>query len=72
MSSSLRIQKIDYNTPGLVAYYYICHPPICTKHQPIKTIVFDHVITNSGGNFNNNTEALYPCVFFHITVFMLL
>ena len=51
---------IEYITPGSVSYNFICHIPICTKHQPIKTIVFDHVTTNSGGNFNYKTKALCP------------
>ena len=42
-----------------------------------QTILFDHVITNSGGNLNNKTKALCPiqdgvCVFsyyfFHVAV----
>ena len=41
------------------------------KHQPIKTIVFDHVITNSGGNFNCKTDALWPTQY-GVCVFILL
>ena len=55
----------------------IYHTPICTKHKPIKTILFDHVITNSGGNFNNKTDTLWPtqdgvCMFSYYCFMLLL